>query len=599
MNSGIIENWFASDSHYQKLVELYFNADVCKQIKKHLLSDGKLGGKTIGLLLAGEILKRDLHNSLVASVRIPQSYFIGSDEFVRLIAQEGPSRQLNGMQSIDYDELEKAFIEASLSEELTKKIKIMLGEIGECPIVVRSSSILEDQYGSSFAGIYRSVFCPNQGDILKRIHEIESAIKQVYASTFSADAISYKRQKGLDQTSEEMAILIQLVEGQTNDGLYFPTASGIAFSENPYCWTERLNPEDGFLRIVWGLGSQAVRTLPGDYSRLIGLTNPRLRPENTGDDLYYYSQHHFDAINLETGLFETLPVTQFLKDSYPYVRDVASILDAGGLHRIKSALKPSDQLVVTFDQMIDRTALSDTLAQCLRILAEKIGGLINIEFSVNLNANNFIDIGILQCRRLAWDTASDHEYEQPEQKNIILRTNRFLYSGEKQGIEYIIFVDPDFYNKALPQGQQYEVARIIGKLNQILGDKGFLLAGPGRWGSVQPDLGVPVKFADIYNAKALLEIHQSPGDIFSATYGTHFFLDLVEAKIALLTFAMSSEDQSMNLDFFKKADNILDEFMQGAKVGFDGIKMFRVPFNQEINIIASPLKRIALAFLKN
>ncbi len=588
---------FASNSRDLVLLEKYVDSMIQDRIEKHLLAPGKLGGKTLGLLMAWEILKQELPDLTGKSIHIPISYFIGSDEFVRFIAQKKVSDQINNTGDAAPGELEKNFAEAPLSDDLMKNIRIMLEDLGEIPIIVRSSSILEDRYGASFAGIYRSIFCLNQGSEAERLQQIAMAVKQVYASAFSINAASYRKQKGLELITEEMAILIQVVEGRIYDELYFPVVSGIAFSENPYCWTDRLDPKDGFLRMVWGLGTQAVQTSPGNYPRLIGLTNPRLRPEQTASDLFHYSQHNFDALNLNNGTLETLPVLSFLNKAYPGVSSVASILGPDGLQHVRSRLDSQDQLVITFDQMIEQTRLIEIMTRGLNVLADKIGGLINIEFSVDMNSDDTIDIGLLQCRKLAWETANEGPGQEPDEAEVILRTRRFLYAGEKHDIEYVVFIDPDVYNRNLSSQQQQEVAAIIGTLNQKIGEKGYLLAGPGRWGSVRPDLGVPVKFSDISHAKALLEIHQSQEDLFSATYGTHFFLDLVESKIALLAIDGDDVDGKNNLDFFRSPDNLIEQFVKDMTWNRDVIRVFQVPSSRKINIIASPLQRVAFMFL--
>ncbi len=601
MNSFISFVDSGSNFFHHELIERYFDEEAKNKIEEHCLASGNLGGKSIGLLLAWQILQRELSPNMRVFLNLPLSYFIGSDEFDIFLKNQEIAQYIEKVEknkeTIDYPVLKSIFARAPLSKDLIGLLKNMLEKVDELPVIVRSSSVLEDQFGSSFAGMYRSIFCSNLGNLTDRLQQMELAIKEVYASAFSPNAVGYRNLKGFGKTPEKMAILIQVVDGQTYNNFYFPTASGIAFSQNPYCWTERLDPRDGFLRLVWGLGTQAVQSTEGDYPRLIGLTNPRLRPENTTHDLFYYSQHHVDVINIENGKFETLPVKQLLKDTYPALDYVASIADNDTLCKITSKPRLKDQLVISFDQVIENTALTDLIKQCLKILAEKIGTVINIEFSANLNSEKELKIGLLQCRQLAWETPKDKSHKAPDPEKTILRTNRFLYSGEKTGIEYVVFINPDFYTDKMSVEQQIELSRALSSINQKL-TIGYLLVGPGRWGSIRPDLGVPIQFSDIYNAKALLEIRRLQEDIFSATYGTHFFMDLVEARIPLLATRLLDDENYVNLEYFEKQKNIVNEFDLGNSFNREGIKVFRVP-QGKITVFASVANRKAHIYLSD
>lgn len=567
----------------QRLAETYFDPEFLTQIEQHCLASGKLGGKTLGLLLAWRILSRDLPADVLKSIHIPKSYFVGADEFARFAARYEDGSGFAG-NSDRYED----FLAAPLSVELSNNLRMMLEKEDGLPLIARSSSVLEDQYGSAFAGIYKTVFCPSQGTISKRLQQLEQAIKEVYYSAFSADAISYRKKRGLSEFPEEMAVLIQTVEGNYHKDLYFPDAAGIAFSKNPYCWTDRLNPDDGFIRLVWGLGSRAVQSQPGDYPRLIGLTNPQLRPETLLEDLYHYSQHFFDVIDLKTGSLETLPVSHYLNDSYDGLRFIASLVAEDGWRDIRTRLQPDDQPVVTFQKLMASTPFIKVIDQCLKTLSASIGDLINIEFSVKLKADATVEIGLLQCRQLGWDSTSSELAIEPADERIILKTNRFLYSGEKLNIEYMICVDPSYYLDHLSQHEQQELVGVINALNEKLEKTGYFLSGPGRWGSTRPELGIPVRFGDIYNAKVLLEIHQASDDLFFSTYGTHFFLDLVEGKIPLLAIDTESAHKFFRSCALKTTKNLIKEFVPNLPIEPDGIQVYRLSGGDELNLAASP-----------
>lgn len=574
-----------------ELAKAHFDPEFSNWIEQRCLAPGKLGGKSIGLLLAWRILSKNLSTEMSEFIHIPTSYFVGSDEFVDFVSRYGDVAELIGN-----PDTEARFLSTPLSDELTDNLKKMLETLGSRPLIVRSSSILEDQYGSAFAGIYKSVFCPNQGDFQERLQQLELAIKKIYLSAFSADAINYRKKRGLGGHTDEMAVLIQTVEGRSHKNYHFPDVAGIAFSKNPYCWTDRLNPNDGFMRLVWGLGSKAVQSIPGNYPRLIGLTNPRLRPETSQQDLYHYSQHFFDAINLENGMLETLPVLPHLTDSYDELRLIASIVTDEGMREIKARLQAGTQPVITFQKLMENNSFINTISQCLTTLGENIGNLINIEFSANITRDGTVEIALLQCRQLEWEIFTGKTVIEPTDERVALKTDRFLYSGEKQNIEYLIMIDPVLYSKHSSRQEQVELVKVINILNEKLGRAGYFLSGPGRWGSTRPDLGVPVQFGDIYNAQILLEIHQSSEDLYSSTYGTHFFLDLVETKTALLAIGPDVATEFFQECTLRASEDLSKDYLRQTPVASECVKVYHLSGGHTLNLSASPQQGNALVY---
>ncbi len=171
--------------------------------------------------------------------------------------------------------------------------------MGKTPLIVRSSSLLEDNFGMSFAGKYMSIFCPNQGTLKENLRDLTLAIRQIYASVFGPDALMYRRRVGLLDYDERMAILLQEVQGERHRQYYFPALAGVAYSYSPIVWNPRFKREDGFTRLVMGLGTRAVDRIAGDYPRMINLSHPQLRPDVTPKAIRYYSQHFVDALDLE------------------------------------------------------------------------------------------------------------------------------------------------------------------------------------------------------------------------------------------------------------------------------------------------------------
>ena len=239
----------------------------------------------------------------------------------------------------------------------------MLDYFGQAPIIVRSSSLLEDRFGNAFAGKYRSEFCANQGSSEERMKALLNAVKLVYASAINPDALSYRHKQGLGENDEQMAILVQRVSGMPYKEYFFPPLAGVAFSRNLYAWTNRIDPNKGMIRLVFGLGTHAVNRVGGDYTRIVAVSHPQLRPE-IGTKIIKYSQHNVDILDLATNEFRSIPVSDLLDDcDYPNLNMVASLITDGFPQEMVSDCPRgrSDDLVLTFNNFINRTPFIKTM----------------------------------------------------------------------------------------------------------------------------------------------------------------------------------------------------------------------------------------------
>ncbi|MCK4472042.1 MAG: phosphoenolpyruvate synthase, partial [Anaerolineae bacterium] len=385
------------------------------------------------------------------------------------------------------------------------------------PLIVRSSSLLEDNFGFSFAGKYDSFFCPNQGTLEENLAALTDAIARVYASVLGPDALLYRQQVGLVDYDERMGILIQKVQGQRYRDFFFPTLAGVGFSRNPFRWNRKIRPQDGLLRLVWGLGTRAVDRVANDYPRMVPLSHPQLRPEAGADPIRKYSQHFVDLIDLRANAFRMLPIADVLRPDYPGIALLAS-QDKGDYLQPIYAPGALDRtpLVLTFSELLKNQEFVTLMRSVLKKLERHYGRPVDVEFTVEITADrphHFI-LHLLQCRPLSsqeWGESLRIPDDVPPE-DVVFLARRMVPHGRVRRIRYIVYVDPAQYARVPAYETRFELARVIGRLNKRLENECFILMGPGRWGTSNVELGLKVTYADIYNTRALIEIAQSRTD---------------------------------------------------------------------------------------
>ena len=544
-----------------------------REIYQRRSGRGKIGGKAAGMMLAHKILQEEDADdplSIGQHVVIPDSYFIGADVYYDFLAHNELFRfsdqKYKTREEIeaDYPEIYRRFMSGRFPQEVVYSLAALVKQMGNDPLIVRSSSLLEDNFGKSFAGKYDSFFCPNQGSPAENLKALLNAIRRVYASTLNPDALFYRRQVGFVDYDERMAILIQRVEGFQYGHYFFPAVAGVAFGRNPFRWSRKIRREDGFLRIVWGLGTRAVDRVANDYPRMIALSHPHLRPEVTAAEIKKYSQHFVDVIDLEDNSFKTLPVTEVLSSDYPFIELLASI-DEGDyirpIHFRGTNLDPA-ALVLTFDRLLEERDFTTLMKAILHKLERAYGRPVDIEFTVEIIPDyphpRFI-VHLLQCRPLSsQETGVHHLPPYIPAEDVIFTSTKLVPDGIVPRIEYVVYVDPARYDRTPDYTTKHEIGRVIGRLNKKLESHRYILIGPGRWGSANIDLGVQVSYADIYNTSMLVEVaFAGPEGTPEVSYGTHFFQDLVEANIYPLPLYPDEKGTVFNQEFFENTPNVL------------------------------------------
>lgn len=572
----------------------YFNILDLKKIIECRVGRGKIGGKAAGMLLAYKILQTsDPEDKIDVSrhVTIPQSYYIGADVFYDFLTSNNLLNYMNqkykpGEQiESEANQIKQAFMRGRFSEDIRRWLREILEKVGQTPVIVRSSSLLEDSFGTAFAGKYDSFFCPNQGPLEENLENLMDAIKKVYASTLNPETLLYRRHKGLLDYDERMAVLIQEVVGSGYEHYFFPPLAGVAFSHNPFRWNQKIKPKAGFLRLVWGLGTRAVDRVDRDYPRMIALSHPMLRPETTRDEIVKYSQHYIDLVDMAENTMKTLLITEVIGDDYPSIQHLVSI-DKGDylqpLIALGNEITP-EHMVLTFDNLLKNTSFVTVMKTILKKLERHYQTPIDMEFAAEIIPSYpypDFKIQILQCRPL-----SEHPFmgqvnyprHVPEQ-DIIFTANKWITSGQVRNIEYIVYVDPEAYERLSDYPTKVEIGRAVGRINKALEGKVFILLGPGRWGSSNIDLGVKVTYRDIYNTSILGEIATARGDETpEVSYGTHFFQDLVEACIYPLPLYPGRKNTIFNYDFFKMTKNCLSSISPGDEWLSSHVKVIDIP----------------------
>ncbi|HJW83537.1 MAG TPA: PEP/pyruvate-binding domain-containing protein, partial [Anaerolineae bacterium] len=612
----LIKGMISDQLAFVRVAREYFTIEDLREIHSRRIGRGKIGGKAAGMLLAYNILQRDGQLRGIDVERwfkIPDSYFLASDVFYEFHQANNLFRFMNQkyksheQMRTDYPPARDAYLKSRLPEYVRRELASVLNRVQHAPLIVRSSSLLEDNFETSFAGKYDSFFLPNQGAPEENLHALENAIIRVYASVIRPDALIYREQTGLTDYDERMAILIQKVEGQRYGRYFFPPLAGVAFSRNPYRWSPRIRLEDGLLRMVTGLGTRAVERVGSDYPRMVALSHPSLRPEHTAREIRRYSQSRIDVLDLEENAYKTLDVDEVLDRSYPGLGAIASVDQGDYLRPLVGrplAIEPG-QLVITFDRLL-QSPFADVMRRALDTLEQVYGRPVDAEFAGEVIATYpalETRIALLQCRPLSQRDAGGR-YEIPRDipaGDVLFTASRQVPHGRVENVRYIVYVDPRAYARIPDSSLRIEIGQVVGRLNHILAGQRFILMGPGRWGTANLQLGVKVTYADIYNTSVLIEIaHEEEGTVPEVSYGTHFFQDLVEADIYPLPLYPDDPDTTFRDDFLLGAPSVLPELLPDETRCAPYVRVIDVPAvaaGQTLTIVMNAEEDRAIGYL--
>ncbi len=577
-------------------------------VKSRMIGTGYIGGKAVGMLLARQILLNDKSFDWRPYMETHDSFHVGSDVYYSFLVHNGLWKPLMQQKSPEgyfaaAGELREKIRQGRLPGETRQELKKMLDYFGQYPIIVRSSSLLEDGFGNAFAGKYDSFFLANQGSPEERYEKLEEAIRKIFASAMSEDALAYRRARGLDRAEEQMALLIQRVSGSYRGHYYFPDLAGVGVSCNTFVWDKEMDPKAGMLRMVLGLGTRAVDRVEGDYPRLVALDAPLKRPLKGFEDTRRFSQRDVDLLDIDGNELRTVSLLQLTREELGLDLERFGVRDRETAQRLAERGRGTqDVWLLTFDPLLRDGAFAALMRRLLQTLEGAYQYPVDVEFTINFAGDSTPLINLVQCRPLQTKGEPTRvtlpEKIEPEQ--LFFRSEgNFMGGSVSRTIRRVISVDPQEYTR-LTLSEKYEVARLIGRINKRVEDREAtptLLMGPGRWGTTTPSLGVPVTFAEISNVVALAEVaFQSEGLMPELSFGSHFFQDLVEADIFYLALFPDQKGCTYRPAALLDFPNALEGLMPASSKYRKVVRVSEIP-GEGLKLMADVVNQNLICFL--
>jgi len=571
------------------LARQYLTLEDILDVRRRMIGTGLVGGKAIGMLLSRAIIRRS-SPALAGILEDHDSFFIGSDVFYTYLVRNGIwwTRRRQHNTNDFYENATRArrlIITGAFPEHTIRHFQEMIDYFGQSPFIVRSSSLLEDNFGNAFAGKYESVFCANQGQRSQRIEDFLAAVRTIYASSMSERALRYRDRRDMLEQDEQMGLLVMRVSGKTYGKNFYPPVAGVGFSFNPYVWSKDIDPHAGVIRLVFGLGTRAVDRSDDDYTRIVALNVPDRRPEHSLDQVKQYAQRRVDYIDLKANRLASGYFQDMIDTCDPRSIELLTAVDRQAARHAREsgahgARATTPSRILTFDSLLKNTDFIATMGEMLRVLHRAYNHPVDIEFTVNFDEAGQYRINLLQCRPLQVQGATGIVLPKTEVRDadrIIAARSAVVGQSRVTGIDTFIYVVPEVYSK-LPIQERYEIARLLGRINRALREKNgegvTMLLGPGRWGTNSPSLGIPVSFSDINGVSILCEIVTMRENLIpDVSLGTHFLNELVEMDMLYLALFPSHVGSYLDKDRFLRAPSDLLNLAPAAAKWQDAVKV--------------------------
>ena len=555
------------------------------------IGDGSLGGKGRGLAFIGAMVKRypKLESDNFA-VNIPKTVVICTDIFDEFM--ETNELYPVALGDADDETILRYFLRASLPSRLIEDLMAFF-DVVKSPIAVRSSSLLEDSHYQPFAGIYSTYMVPKIEEKYDMLRTVSDAIKAVYASVFYKDSKAYMTATSNLIDQEKMAIVLQEVVGSRYNDHFYPTMSGVARSLNFYPIGNE-KAEDGIANIALGLGKYIV---DGGQTLRFSPRHPHsILQMSTMDFALRETQTRFYALDLKN-MAETFSVD----DAFNLVKLGLKDADAeGSLKYIVSTYDPYDQIIrdgyypggrkiLSFVNILqhDVFPLADTLDQILRIGQQEMGRPVEIEFAVNMDPSDHTraTFYLLQIRPIVDNKEiMDEDLSLVKNEETILSSTSVLGHGIVGDVQDIIYVKTGAFNSSNNQLIAYEIE----KMNRSFTDqeKGYVLVGPGRWGSSDSWLGIPVKWPHISNARVIVECGLENYRV-DPSQGTHFFQNLTSFGVGYFTVNPFKGDGWFD-EAFLNAQPAVEETEYLRHVRFDAPITIKMDGKKSLGVVLKP-----------
>ncbi len=567
--TDLCKSMISREEKMEELVLQYFDAEDFFEVRSRMIGTGTIGGKACGMLLARKIISKSLPESNTY-LEPHDSFYIGSDVFYTYIVLNNAWNLRIRQKTIDgwftaAKDLKEQLLHGHFPDTIQEQFRRTLDYFGQSPIIVRSSSLLEDSFGNAFAGKYESVFCTNVGTFSERLAEFEQAIRIVYASTMDKSALEYRRKRGLAEKDEQMAILVQRVSGNNYGSFFMPAAAGVGYSYSSWRWLEEMDPSAGMLRLVAGLGTRAVDRTSSDYPRLANLDRPAASVSTSIAQKHRFSQSHLDVLDFNKRQLLETPLENLLPHFPFWYRNQVLERDYEAEESLRNRGLSKDVYFTNCQGLLENNVFTHFMKMILHTLQEAYSTPVDIEFTVNTNEKNDFVVNLLQCRPLQ----SNQNKESSSTPLFSMKKTLFEVQGSAMGnfsmqeIDLIVEVDPRNYF-LFPYNRKKEIASAVGLINEFIRHKNkkALLLVPGRIGTSSPELGVPVCFADISNYTAICEVsNSSSGFSPELSYGSHLFQDLVESEIFYAALSEGGKTKIYKPELIQKFPDLQSEIL--------------------------------------
>ena len=507
------------------------------------MGDGSLGGKARGLGFLNSLIQKYGLSKKYGNVKIsiPRTVVVATEYFDQFIIENDLQYVIDS--DISDDEILSDFVASRLPSALLEELKVFIGTVSS-PLAVRSSSKLEDSNYQPFAGVYSTYMIPLIGNRGQMQRMLEKAIKSVYASVFFSGSRAYLQTTGNLLSEEQMAVVIQSICGTEHNGCYYPMLSGVARSVNFYPIGGE-KPQDGIVNLAFGLGKTVVdggntlRFSPKYPRKILQLSDPKLALRDTQKMMY--------ALDLRPGAFKIsrndsinlvhMPVTDALAD-FDYPETVASTYRASD-HRIVPGVTEDGSRIVSFDAILKygKFPLAQILRDVMDICKAELMSDVEIEFAADIipeSGGRDCVLKLLQVRpvsEFSADAGLSMEEVRSEISRMIVTSDKALGCGMIEGMRHIVYVPEERFDSARTREMAEEISRINARMRAE--GQNYLLIGPGRWGSSDPWLGIPVLWSDISEARMIVEC-AIPGFRIEPSQGTHFFQNITSLGIGYL-----------------------------------------------------------------